>query len=129
MIAKHLRAIQIVILAVGFAIGGYFASCAHTTPTQFKDAIVNCTLENSNNPQAGAAVVRCLTGAVSGDYGACLSGLVAGGYWAVEEIACVVRRLATESAQRINAGQATDSDRTVLDNANQFLRDNNLRFR
>ncbi|HJW74822.1 MAG TPA: hypothetical protein VJ787_04020 [Thermoleophilia bacterium] len=129
MIEKHLRSIQILILAVGLSIGGYFAACAHTTPGQFKDAIVTCTLENSQNPQASAAVTNCLIGAVSGNYAACLSGLVTAGYWTVEEIACVVRRLATESAQRINAGQATDADRTVLDNANQWLKDNQIRFR
>lgn len=126
---KHYRKFQALCIATGLVLGAYLASCAHTTPGQFKDAVVVCTMENSNNPQAGAAVVNCLTGAVSGNYAACLSGLVTAGYWTVEEIACVVRRLATESAQRINAGQATGADRTVLDNANQWLRDNNIRFR
>jgi len=127
---KHYRKLQALAVAIGLTLGGYLTSCAHTpTPGEFKDAIVNCTIENSNNPQASAAVTNCLIGAVSGNYGACLSGLVAGGYWAVEEIACVVRRLATESAQRLNAGQSTDSDRAVLDNANAWLKSENIRFR
>jgi len=128
MIAKHLRSIQITILAVGLSIGGYFAACAHTAG-EYKDAVVTCTQENSNNPQASAAVKNCLIGAVSGNYGACLAGLPAAFNWSYEEVICVVRRLATESAQRLNAGLSTDSDRTVLDNANQWIKDNGIRFR
>jgi hypothetical protein len=126
---RNYRKLQALCIAVGLALGGYLASCAHTTPGQFKDAVVVCTMENSNNPQAGAAVLNCLTGAVGGNYAACLSGLVSGGHWLVDEVACVVRRLATESAQRLNAGTASGTDKATLDNANQWLRDNNIRFR
>ena len=127
---KHYRKFQVLAVAVGLALGGYLGSCAHTpTPGQFKDALVTCTLENSNNPQASAAVVNCLVGAASGNYAACLSGLVAAGYWTVEEVACIVRRLATESAQRLNAGTARGTDKAVLDNANQWIKDNGIRFR
>ena len=129
MIAKHVLKIQIAILALGLSLGAYFAACAHTTPGQFKDALVTCTQENSNNTQALAAVGNCLTGALAGDYVSCLSGLVSAGHWTVDEIACVVRKLATDSAQRLNAGTSTSSDRSTLDNANRWLRDNNIRFR
>ena len=88
----------------------------------------SCTKENSHNAQAGAAVLNCLTGAVAGDYGACLSSLVAAGYWTVDEIACVVRQYATESAQRINSGTPTPSDSVILERANQWLREKQVRF-
>ena len=116
-------------IIIGLAIGTVAANCAHMTPTEFKDALVTCTQENTNNAQALAAVGNCLTGALAGNYAACLSGLVTELKWTIDEVACMVRKLATESAQRINAGQATDADRTVLDNANQWLKDNQIRFR
>jgi hypothetical protein len=116
-------------VAIGLTIGGYVASCAHTTPGQFKDAVVTCTMENSHNPQASSAVLNCLTNAVAGNYAACLAGLPQLGHWTVDEIACVVRRLATESAQRINAGKAEPTDQQVLDDANQWLRDQGIKFR
>ncbi len=127
---KHYRKLQVLAVAVVLAIGGYLASCAHTpTPGEFRDAVVTCTQENSNNPQASAAVVNCLTNAVGGNYAACLAGLPAIGHWTVEEIACVVRRLSVESAQRLNAGSSTPADRTLLDNANAWLSENGIVFR
>jgi hypothetical protein len=114
---------------LGLAIGTITANCAHTTAGQFKDAVVVCTMENSNNAQAGAAVVSCLTAAVGGDYAGCLAGLVSVGHWSVDEVACIVRRLATESAQRINSGTSTTEDGRVLSSANQWLRDNQIRFK
>jgi len=114
---------------VGLTLGTVAANCAHTTPGTFTNAVVTCTMENSNNAQASAAVVNCLVGAAVGNYTACLSGLVSAGHWTVDEVACIVRRLATESAQRLNAGTSTDSDRVTLDNANKFLRDNSIKFR
>lgn len=116
-------------VVIGLTLGTLVANCAHTTAGQFKDAVVQCTVENSSNAQASAAVVACLTSAIAGDYSACLAGLVTAGTWTIQEIACVVRKLATESAQRLNSGTATATDRAVLDNANQFLRDNAIRFR
>jgi len=127
---KIVAPLYVLATIIGLAVGGYLAACAHTpTPGQFRDAVVTCTMENSSNPQASAAVVNCLTGAVGGNYAACLEGLPALGHWTVEEIACIVRRLATESAQRINAGTAAGDDRAVLDNANEWLRSNNIQFR
>lgn len=115
---------------LSFSVATIALNCAHTpTPGEFKDAVVTCTLENSSNAQASAAVVGCLTGAVAGNYAACLSGLVSAGHWTVTEIACIVRRLATESAQRLNAGTANDWDQAQLDNANRWLRDNSIRFK
>jgi hypothetical protein len=125
----HFRKLQVLAILVGLSLGGYVASCAHTSAAEFKDAIVTCTLENSSNAQASAAVVACLTGAVAGDYTSCLSGLVTAGQWAATEVICIVRRLATESAQRLNAGAAQPNDQVMLDNANRFLRDNGIRFR
>ena len=124
------RISQFVLAAiVGLVIGTTASNCAHTTAGQFKDAVVTCTMENSSNSQAASAVLGCLTGAIAGDYSACLSGLVTAGTWTVQEISCVVRKLATESAQRLNAGTASGTDKAVLDNANQWLRDNAIRFR
>ena len=115
---------------IGLTLGTLVANgCAHTTASGFKDAVVTCTMENSSNAQASAAVVTCLTGAIAGDYAGCLAGLVTAGTWTITEVACIVRRLATESAQRLNAGTATPTDKATLDNANQFLRDNAIRFR
>jgi len=114
---------------IGLAIGIVSGNCAHTTPGQFKDALVTCTMENSNNAQASAAVLGCLTNAVAGNYAACLSGLVSTGHWTVDEVSCIVRRLATESAQRLNAGTASGTDQATLDNANAWLKANNIRFR
>jgi hypothetical protein len=126
----HFRKLQVLAVLVGLSIGGYLGACAHTpTPTEFKDAIVTCTLENSSNAAAGAAVLDCLTGAVAGNYAACLSGLVTAGQWTVQEVACIVRRLATESAQKLNAGTANNADKLILERANQVIRDNNIRFR
>lgn len=98
------------------------------TPDSFFGAVVTCTRENSHNAQAGQAVLNCLMNAAGGNYGACLSGLVAAGYWTVDEIACVVRQYATESAQRINSGEPTPSDSIILERANQWLRDKQVRF-
>jgi hypothetical protein len=114
---------------VGLTLVTVAANCAHTTPGTFTNALVTCTQENSNNAQASAAVVNCLVGAAAGNYAACLSGLVSAGHWTVDEIACIVRRLATESAQRLNAGTASGTDKATLDNANAWLRDNAIRFR
>lgn len=97
-------------------------------PDSFFGAVVTCTRENSHNAQAGQAVLNCLMNAAGGNYGACLSGLVATGYWTVDEIACVVRQYATESAQRINSGEPTPSDSIILERANQWLRDKQVRF-
>jgi hypothetical protein len=126
---KPNRTIKAILAAIAFAAAGYLSACAHTTPSQFTDALVTCTMENSNNAQASAAVVNCLVGAAGGNYGACLSGLVSAGHWTVDEVACIVRRLATESAQRLNAGTATGTDQAVLDNANAWLAAERIKFR
>ena len=124
------RITQFVLAAIlGLTIGTVASNCAHTTPSQFKDIVVTCTVENSSNSQAANAVLGFLTGAIAGDYGACWSGLVTAGTWTIQEIACVVRKLATESAQRLNAGTASSTDRAQLDNANAWLKANNIRFR
>lgn len=100
-----------------------------TSPDSFYQAVVTCTKDNSQNAQAGSAVLRCLTGAVAGDYTACLAGLVTGGYWTVEEVACVVRQYATESAQRINAGSPSAADSDVLKNANAWIKSQGIQYR
>lgn len=97
-------------------------------PDSFFGAVVTCTRENSRNAQAGQAVLNCLMNAAGGDYGSCLAGIVAAGYWTVDEIACVVRQYATESAQRLNSGEPTPSDSIILERANQWLRVNQVRF-
>lgn len=116
------------IIVIFAALGITSCKTTPTNPDTFYQRVVTCTQENSHNTQAGAAVLNCLTGAVAGDYGACLSGLVAAGYWTVDEIACVVRQYATESAQRINSGEPTPSDSIILERANQWLRDKQVRF-
>ena len=103
-----------------------------TTPTKpdgFFQAVVTCTKDNSQSPQAGAAVLQCHTGAISGNYTVCLSGLVTEGHWAVDEIACLVRAYATSSAVRLNSGTPDASDQVVLDNANAWLRAEQIQFR
>ena len=102
---------------------------APTKPDSFFQTIVTCTKDNSQSPQAGAAVLQCLTGAISGNYTACLAGLVTEGHWAVDEIACLVRSYATTSAVRLNSGTPDASDRVVLDNANAWLRAEQIQFR
>ena len=124
---KHYRTLQVLAVAVGLAIG-ISIGCAHTYG-QFRDAVVTCTQENSNNAAATAAVLNCLTNAVAGNYAACLAGLVTEAHWTVDEVACVVRRLSNETAQRLNAGTASGNDQAVLDRANAWIRDNNVRFR
>ena len=106
-------------------------SACKTTPTNpdgFFGAVVTCTKSNSHNAQAGAAVLNCLTSAVGGDYTACLAGLVTAGYWTVEEVACVVRQYATESAQRLNAGEPAPSDSVILERANAWLSSKQVKF-
>jgi hypothetical protein len=100
-----------------------------TNPDSFYQAVVTCTEANTNNTQAGAAVLRCLTSAAGGDYTACLAGLVTAGYWTVDEVACIVRHYATTSAQRLNAGTADSADPTVLKNANAWLREKQIGFK
>jgi hypothetical protein len=119
-------------IAIGILLGVPIAAangCAHTTPGQFTNAVVTCTLDNTSNPQAGAAVLSCLTAAVAGNYSACLAGLVTAGQWTVEEVACIVRNLSTQAAQKLNAGDKSGENQLILDNANQWLRDNSIRFR
>jgi hypothetical protein len=129
---KHYRKLQVLAVAIGLAIGGYLASSCKTTPANgdsFYQVVVTCTQENSNNAQASAAVLSCLTSAVGGDYVGCLTGLVSVGHWTVDEVACIVRRYAVESAQRINAGTQTGTDDAVLKNANEFLKQKRIGFR
>lgn len=111
------------------AIGITACKTSPTKPDSFFGAVATCTQQNSHNDQAGQAALNCLLNAAGGDYGACLSGLVAAGYWTVDEIACVVRQYATESAQRINSGAPTPSDSVILERSNQWLRDNQVKFR
>lgn len=100
-----------------------------TNPDSFFGAVVTCTKENSRNAQAGQAVLNCLMNAAGGDYGSCLAGIVAAGYWTVDEIACVVRQYATESAQRLNAGAPTPSDAVILERANEWIRSHQVNYR
>lgn len=118
-------------LATILAIAATLGACktTPTNPDSFYQAVVTCTVDNSSNTQAGAAVLKCLTGAVAGDYTACLAGLVTDGYWTVDEVACIVRRYATTSAQRLNAGTGDATDPVVLKNANEWLRKNDVRFK
>jgi hypothetical protein len=100
-----------------------------TSPDSFYHAVVTCTVDNSSNTQAGAAVYKCLTGAVGGDYTACLAGLVTAGTWTVDEVACLVRYYAQTSAQRLNAGTSDSLDQKALDNANAWLLKEQPRFK
>jgi len=121
---RHITSILVIIAALGITA----CKTTPTNPDSFFGAVVTCTKENSHNAQAGAAVLNCLMNAAGGNYGACLSGLVAAGYWTVDEIACVVRQYATESAQRLNSGMPTPSDSIILERANQWLREKQVRF-
>jgi len=118
-------------LIVALTFWGFSGSCktTPTTPDSFYDVVVTCTVDNVKNPQAGAAVLACLTGAVGGDYSACLAGLVTAGTWTVEEVACIVRAYATSSAQKLNAGTALPADQTVLTNANAWIRAHKVVYR
>jgi hypothetical protein len=107
-------------------------SACKTTPTNpdsFYQTVVTCTVDNSSNTQAGAAVYKCLAGVVTSDYTACLAGLVTAGYWTVDEVACIVRHYAQTSAQRMNAGTGDPMDPKVLDNANAWLKQEQIRFK
>jgi hypothetical protein len=119
-----------------FAIAIFAATVApacKTTPTNpdsFYQVVVTCTLDNSTNVQAGAAVYKCLTDVIlSQDYGACLAGLVTAGTWTVDEVACLVRHYAQTSAQRLNAGTSDSLDQRTLDNANAWLKKEQPRFK
>jgi hypothetical protein len=119
---------------IAFAILAAVLSCSSCTnpqpkPDSFYQVVVTCTTENTSNAAAGAAVMGCLTGAVSGDYTACLAGLLTAGHWTVDEIACIVRAYATTSAQRLNAGTPTAEDTVILRNANDWIRANQIGFR
>lgn len=116
------------VLVVIAALGSTSCKTTPTSPDSFFGAVVTCTKQNSHNDQAGAAVLNCLVNAAGGNYGACLAGLTAAGYWTVEEIACVVRQYATESAQRLNAGVPTPSDAVILERANAWIKANQVRY-
>lgn len=101
-----------------------------TNPDSFYQAVVTCTVDNTNNTQAGAAVYKCLSDVVlSKDYTACLQGLVTDLTWTASEVACIVRHYASTSAQRLNAGTGDALDPTVLANANAWLQKEQPRFR
>jgi hypothetical protein len=124
-----MRYIQTLLLAAVLSISATSCKTVPANGDSFYEVVVTCTMENSSNPQAGAAVLGCFTGAIGGDYTACLSGLVAAGNWTIEEIACVVRAYATTSAQRINAGKPEPTDADVLKKANAWIRDHKVGYR
>jgi hypothetical protein len=70
-----------------------------------------------------------LTSAVGGDYTACLAGLVTAGYWTVDEVACIVRSYAVNAAARINSGTPRDEDAKALENANAWIRAQQVKYR
>lgn len=121
-----------VALVVGslLAFSAMLNSC--TTPVKpdsFYGKVVTCTMDNTKNPQAIAAVVSCLSNVVQGDAFSCLQGLVACGAWTVEEVACIAREQAVSTAQKANASGASVPDSTILANANAFIRAENMLFR
>jgi hypothetical protein len=119
-------------IATILALGATLNACktTPTNPDSFYQAVVTCTVDNSSNTQAGAAVYKCLSDAVlSRDYTACLAGLVTAGTWTVDEVACIVRHYAQTSAQRLNAGTSDALDQKTLDNANAWLKQEQLRFK
>jgi hypothetical protein len=122
---KHILP-TIIILALA-----QFAACKTTpaNPDTFYQRVVTCAETNTNNAQAGAAVLNCLTSAVGGDYTACLVGLVTAGYWTVDEVACIVRSYAVNAAARINAGTPQDTDAKALENANAWIRSQQVKYR
>jgi hypothetical protein len=124
-----MRYIQTLLLAAVLSISATSCKTVPANGDSFYEVVVTCTMENSSNPQAGAAVLGCFTGAIGGDYTACLSGLVAAGNWTVEQVACIVRRYATESAQRINAGAPLPTDADVLKKANEFIKAKKIGYR
>jgi len=101
-----------------------------TNPDSFYQTVVTCTVDNSTNTQAGAAVYKCLAEVVTGQtYTSCLAGLVTAGTWTVDEVACIVRRYAQTSATRLNAGTGDSMDPKILDNANAWLRQEQIRYK
>jgi hypothetical protein len=101
-----------------------------TNPDSFYQVVVTCTVDNSSNTQAAAAVYQCLSDVIlSQDYAGCLAGLVTAGTWTVDEVACLVRHYAQTSAQRINKGTVDALDQTALDNANAWLKKEQPRFK
>lgn len=100
-----------------------------TNPDSFFQTVVSCAEVNPHNSQAGQAVLNCFLNAVGGDYVACIAGITAAGNWTVAEIACVIREYATESAQRINAGTPTPSDSVLLERANAWIKQEQVKYR
>lgn len=117
------------VLVILFSFSALSCKTSPTKPDSFYGVVVACTMSNSHNSQAGAAVLDCLVNAAGGNYGACLAGLCAAGYWTVEEVACIVRQYATESAQRINEGKATERDTLLLENANAWIREHKVVYK
>ena len=106
------------------------ASCktTPTSPDAFFKQIVTCADSNQANPQAEQAALACLEDVVAGAYVGCLDGLVAGGTWTVDEIACIVRAYAVAEAKKVNRGTATAADTTALQNANAWLKAEQIGF-
>lgn len=125
-IIRHLASIATVL-----ALAATLSACktTPTNPDSFFQTVVSCAETNPNNDQAGQAVLNCFMNAVGGDYVACIAGITAAGNWTVAEIACVIRQYATESAQRINAGTPTPSDSVILERANAWIRQEQVKYR
>jgi hypothetical protein len=125
-----MRKIYLTLVALAaLALAATSCKTTPTSPDDFFQKVVTCTQDNTHDAAASSAVLNCLVGAVGGDYGACLAGLVTAGNWTVDEVACIVRGYATASAQKLNAGQATAQDQTVLDEANAWLKREQVKFR
>ena len=128
MLERHIRKIQLLILATGFAIGAAFAvSCAPgSKPDVFVGAVVDCAKVNPNNSGAASAVYACLAGALAQNPGPCLAGLVEVGHWTVDEVACIVAFYGQRSNEKLLAKQGGDEDRVVAKAAHDWLVQNKI---
>jgi hypothetical protein len=116
------------VLLLGCALA--FSGCqncggGNTPRDPFYEVIVDCAKTNPQSSAAGTAVLNCLAGAATADYGACLSGLLTMGHWTVDEIACLVRYYGAEASNKLNAlpaNAAPDAaDQTVAANAKAWI--------
>lgn len=96
------------------------SGCKQTKPDVFFAAVVDCAKINPEASAASAAVITCITAAVSGNPAACLSGLVTGAHFTVDEVACIVAALAKQNDDKVKATNDPEAAR-IRDIASDWL--------
>lgn len=93
---KRLLSLAVIVVALVSS-----TSCKQVKPDQFFEAVVDCAKVNPESSAASAAVLTCLTSAISGNPAACLTGLVTEAHWTIDEIACIVASIAQREDKKV----------------------------